>query len=344
MKKNILLSLLLGSTLLLGACEVSPIQSNSSNPNAPLDASTTNESTVSPPSSSDTTTNDVPLDTEAITEAPDVFNIFDEIDWTNRTILEVSSDNTTGYHDALDPINVDQLGLTPEMILENEDLRPLVQHLVNNKYNYTYGAIGYVQDADSIYTLSNKLNHLPADYVPADLVEPEIDFYFAEFLEKKQLRSEAAMHMEELFSAAKEDGYTILGASGYRSYRTQKGIYERNVANRGQEATDKVSARPGHSEHQTGLALDVTLHALNYRLVDELGEMDEGIWLKDHAHEFGFIIRYSQEDTAITGYSYEPWHLRYIGKDVATFIYEHDLTVEELYMYIESLIEENTGL
>ncbi len=268
------------------------------------------------------------------------YTIFDYIDVSHRIPLVLSSENTEGYHETLVPVKINDINITPDMILEEDMFIPLVQHLVTTPYNYTLNTIAYLQPEDSIYLLSNKLNHLPEDYIPQDLTVPSINFYFEEFHEKRQLRAEAAQHIEQLFTAAlEEEDYTFLGVSGYRSYRTQNSIYTRNVANRGQEATDKISARPGHSEHQTGLVLDVTLHELNYRLVEELGNREEGIWLQNNAHRFGFIIRYPLEDEAITGYSYEPWHLRYVGKDIATFIYEHDITLEELYMYIEFLIE-----
>jgi D-alanyl-D-alanine carboxypeptidase len=350
MKKNIFLFLLLGYAFLLTACEFTPIEPGSSNGGTQLENTlreNTNDTDLAETNSTDmdsTETNSTDVDASTDTNNVDAEVVLDQVDSSDREPLPTSSDNTSGYHDLLSPIDPAQLGLTPEMIMENQGLLPLLEHLITVQYNYSYGEIGYVEEADSIYVLSNKLNHLPADYVPNDLVEPNIPFYFSEALEKKKLRSEAATHMEELFAAANEAGYNLLGASGYRSYATQKGIYENNVANRGLAATDKVSARPGHSEHQTGLALDVTLESLSYRLVDALGEMDEGLWLKENAHQYGFIIRYPKEDTSITGYSYEPWHLRYIGQDVATFIYTHDLTVEELYVYIESLIEENTGL
>ena len=327
----------------MSACELSPINEDSSNgatqlKDTSLDTTPTTEST-------DTELPDT--DTEQAIDPETPINsetLIDSEALAHRQPMTTTTENTSGYHDHLTPIEPDALGLSPEMILENENLAPLVNYLINNEYNFTYGKIGYVKDADSIYVLSNKLNHLPEDYVPSDLIEPEIDFYFSEALEKRQLRSEAATHMEDLFAAAKESGYNLLGASGYRSYSTQKAIYERNVANRGVKATDEISSRPGHSEHQTGLALDVTLASLDFHLVDALGELDEGIWLKDNAHRFGFIIRYPKEDVSITGYNYEPWHLRYIGEDVATFLHEHELTVEELYVYIESLFKENTGL
>jgi len=133
-----------------------------------------------------------------------------------------------------------------------------------------------------------------------------------------------------LVKAAAEEGLNIYNSSAYRSYEHQKNTYEKNVKNYGKATADTFSARPGHSEHQTGLAIDV--NTIN----DAFAKTDESKWLKDHAHEFGFIIRYPEGKSDITGYKYEPWHIRYLGVDWATKIYESGLTLEE-YFGIDSV-------
>lgn len=129
--------------------------------------------------------------------------------------------------------------------------------------------------------------------------------------------------LRELQQAAANTGYSMPLISGYRSYQTQNSIYNSYVSRWGVEYTDTVSARPGHSEHQTGLAFDVG------ELNSSYGETKEGIWLKENCHKYGFIIRYLKGKEAITGYSYEPWHVRYVGVAVATYIMENNLTLEE---------------
>lgn len=133
----------------------------------------------------------------------------------------------------------------------------------------------------------------------------------------------AAGALKQLQAAALVDGFNIELLSGYRSYNRQKTIYEGKVANRGYDSADRYSARPGHSEHQTGLAFDVGSITYTY------GETASGQWLNANCAKYGFIIRYPEGKEDITGYGYEPWHIRYVGVEVATEIMEKGLTLEE---------------
>ncbi|WP_010175284.1 M15 family metallopeptidase [Bacillus coahuilensis] len=184
---------------------------------------------------------------------------------------------------------------------------------------------------DSVEAVINKEFHLPDDYIPADLVEPTVPFPFEEDLPKKLLRQEAATALEEMFEGAKADGIELLAASGYRSFETQDYLFEAYAAEHGEEAANKFSARPGQSEHQTGLAMDVTSRSAGYAIGDVFGETVEGDWVANHAWEYGFIIRYLEGKEDITGYKYEPWHLRYVGKDLAQKVYEAGVTLEEYF-------------
>ena len=191
------------------------------------------------------------------------------------------------------------------------------------------GVINVVANPDDLLVLVNKQNTLPEDYEPSDLVAPDIPFSFEEDIPKRYVRKAAGEALEELFAAAKEEQLELLAASGYRSYSRQEAIFASNVAQKGEAEARKVSAVPGQSEHQTGLAMDVTSRYVGYDLIEEFGETKEGIWLKDNAHKYGFIIRYPKGKEDITGYIYEPWHIRYVGKDVAAVIYENGYTFEE---------------
>lgn len=133
----------------------------------------------------------------------------------------------------------------------------------------------------------------------------------------------ASAALAELQKAANQNGFSLSLISGYRSYSTQDTIYNNYIKRWGQEYTDTVSARPGHSEHQTGLAFDVG------QLSNSFGETKEGIWLKENCYKYGFILRYLKGKENITGYAYEPWHIRYVGVDVATKIMKNNLTLEE---------------
>ncbi len=152
--------------------------------------------------------------------------------------------------------------------------------------------------------IANKTYALPEDYNPGLDSETESAFY-------------------TLSNAAAEEGLNIYLSSGFRSYETQNRIYNNYVSNYGQASADTFSARPGHSEHQTGLAIDVN------SIDDSFAGTPEAEWLACHAHEYGFIIRYPKGKENITGYKYEPWHIRYLGVEKANEVYNSGLTLEE---------------
>jgi len=179
---------------------------------------------------------------------------------------------------------------------------------------------------DSITTLVNKNHSIAASYVPGDLITVDLPS-----TRDTQLRSVAAEGLTKLFKAAEGAGLELYCCSGYRSYETQSELYAWNVDTYGVDGAELVSARPGMSEHQLGLAMDVTSAAVGFDLLESFGSTAEGQFIKENAHKYGFIVRYPQGKTDITGYAYEPWHLRYLGVDVATAIYNSGKTMEEYY-------------
>lgn len=188
-----------------------------------------------------------------------------------------------------------------------------------------------VKNVDDILVLVNKKRNLPADYIPSDLVKPDVNFSFKEDIPKRYLRKEAAEALEKLFEEAKQDNIILYAVSGYRSYNRQKTLFDNKSNQVGPEAANLVVAYPGQSEHQTGLAMDVSSQSANFALEEYFEDTPEGKWLKDNAHRAGFIIRFKKDATDITGYSYEPWHIRYVGEDVAKEIYERDIVLEEYF-------------
>ncbi len=163
--------------------------------------------------------------------------------------------------------------------------------------------------------IANKTYALPSSYAPGGL---------------DKTVSAAFNKMKE--DAAKE-GLKLWIASGYRSYDYQKNLYNKYVKRDGQVKADTYSARAGHSEHQTGLCFD--LNQVN----DTFASTPESAWVNAHAHEYGFIIRYPKEKENITGYKYEPWHLRYLGVDLATSVHNSGLCLEE-YLGITSVYQD----
>lgn len=186
-------------------------------------------------------------------------------------------------------------------------------------------------DPDSYSVLVNRHYLISRDYVPADLVVPDIPFSFIGIYEKSYMRQTAADALEKLFQDAKSKGHNLYGVSAYRSYERQQQIYNNNVRNRGTEKTDRVSAIPGSSEHQTGLSIDVSCKAVDCALEQSFGKTEEGKWLRKNCYKYGFIIRYPKKKSKITGYSYEPWHIRYVGLNLAKYLHENNMTLEEYY-------------
>lgn len=192
-------------------------------------------------------------------------------------------------------------------------------------------AIQVVANPNEVSILVNKQYKLPDNYEPDDLVYPDVHFIFSEKIEKRKMRKVAAKALEEMFAAAEKDGIYLAGASGYRSQETQITLYDNYVKKDGKEEADRYSARPGHSEHQTGLSIDVSGISAECAVEDCFADTAEAKWLADHAHEYGYIIRYPKDKENLTGYMYEPWHIRYVGKEMAKEIFEQDITLEEYY-------------
>lgn len=183
---------------------------------------------------------------------------------------------------------------------------------------------------NTYHQVVNKNVALTKDYVPKNLVIPNVKFSFSGKHEKKYMEKEAAGALEKLFAGAAKDKHTLVAISGYRSYTRQSQIFNQNIKQYGEKEANRSSARPGQSEHQTGLAMDISAASVGYNLTSRFGTTKEGKWLAAHAHEYGFIIRYPKDKEKITGYVYEPWHVRYVGKELATHLYENKITLEEI--------------
>ena len=190
-----------------------------------------------------------------------------------------------------------------------------------------------------ILILVNKDNMLPEDFIPEELCDisgivpaTKSTIYFNE---------RAAHNYYKMIMDMREDGITGLYAvSGYRTYSQQRGLYNDKVRSMNMERESaeaeagKIVAPPGTSEHQTGLALDVSARSVGYTLDYRFTKTAEYEWLANHSHEYGFIIRYQEDKTELTGIIFEPWHLRYVGCEAAVHIYEYGLCLEEYLQYI----------
>lgn len=218
--------------------------------------------------------------------------------------------------------NINKNNETPEII------KPLKTEITQN--NKTESKKKDIKTSSSVANilLVNKKYSIDSSYKPSDLVMPKATYNNYSLSMKQPLRKDAANALENMFLAAAKDGIILKGISGYRSYDYQVSVFNSSKERNGIEHAEKYVAKPGHSEHQTGLAVDV--------LSNEYSNLNDGFentktfkWLKDNMTKFGFILRYPKGKENITGYNYEPWHLRYVGKDVAKEINSQNITLEE---------------
>jgi len=209
---------------------------------------------------------------------------------------------------------------------------------LNNEKIVLYVNIGIDKDFYSnIYTspnqntntiLVNKYYAIDSTFEPKDLVNIDSKYRTRN---DAQMTKEATEAFNKLASDAQKEGYTILAMSTYRSYSRQKTIYNNYVSYDGVKKADTYSARPGHSEHHTGLAVDVKNKDKVYT---KFGETEEFIWMKENAHKYGFILRYTTENEFITGYKNEPWHYRYVGIEIATQMKKENISSYEEYYFM----------
>ena len=211
---------------------------------------------------------------------------------------------------------------------EGYDYEKIVS-LVNVHRNINYYEADLKTDFSKGYgILANKYYNLGEDYEPDDLVNVDIKYYYGE---PKKIRSEAYDAFIEMWNAAYEDGIYLILISGYRSAAHQKEVYDAYQADKGTKYADSIAARTGYSEHQTGLALDI--YSKECTSQAKFHESKSYEWLINNSYKFGFILRYPKDKQNITGYNYESWHYRYLGKDLAKKVYDSGLTFDEYYAY-----------
>lgn len=180
-----------------------------------------------------------------------------------------------------------------------------------------------LDDPTSIWIIANKQRPLqPKTFAPTDLVVPAIPLRLGKDAKEMQLRKPAANALKQMYDAALADGLTLMVSSAYRSYAYQDNLYNYYVKQQGQATADSQSARPGHSEHQTGLAVDIEPASRKCEIQTCFADTPEGKWVAENAYKYGFIIRYTDGKQSTTGYIYEPWHLRYVGGDLANELHK----------------------
>ena len=233
----------------------------------------------------------------------------DELENINEKITYFKNDNIDRY------INYKK---------NNQDLEitQIIKNVNMNLDKIPYEDAIEIEDKDNQLVLVNKYNYLGENFIPKNL--ENINNQYA--LNNMKLVNYAKEAFEEMAKAAKKENLKIVAMSSYRSYSYQVDLYNKYKKKDGQEAADKYSGRPGFSEHQSGLAVDVYNEKTEYTNFESTKEF---IWMEDHAHEYGFIIRFPKGKENETGYQYESWHYRYVGIEVATYIKNNNISLEE---------------
>ncbi|WP_313800474.1 M15 family metallopeptidase [Cytobacillus sp.] len=246
------------------------------------------------------------------------------------------SENTEGAIDKEAEKDIVEKKQTEEQSQPEDDV-PTLEAAFFNEVKVVNGK-NVIQNPTNYMVLVNKEFSLPDGYAPEDLVRPNVLFSFGDQdIEKAYMRKDAAKALETMFDAAKKQGIHLFAVSGYRSYDRQTQVYNAEVNKYGEEKAAKAVAIPGTSEHQTGLTMDLSSQSAKFELSEEFGETAEGKWIAANAHLYGFILRYPKGKEGITGYKYEPWHFRYVGKEAAAIIFKKGWTLEEYFGTVKKI-------
>ena len=202
----------------------------------------------------------------------------------------------------------------------NQVIKDVNMNLDQKEYENSYPTKEKKEDL----ILVNKYYYLSPDCIPNNLETISINYARSNM----RLVSSAKNAFEEMAQAAEKDGLKIIAMSTYRSYNYQQNLYNRYVKKDGKEKADTYSARPGYSEHQTGLAVDICNETEDYTNFESTQEF---VWMNNNAHNYGFILRYPKGKENETKYQYESWHYRYVGIEVAKYIHEHNISFEEYH-------------
>ena len=231
-------------------------------------------------------------------------NINEKVDFFNMKYL----DRYIDYKNSNKDLENEQVILNVNMGLD----KPYYTNTVETPY------------LNTTYILVNKYHSLPSNYVPNNLKSISSKYSIGGM----KLVEEARDAFEDMASDALKSKLHIIAMSSFRDYEYQVDLYNKYVKQDGKEAADTYSARAGFSEHQSGLCLDVYDGEIPYTSFEKTNEFK---WMKDNAYKYGFILRFPKDKVEETGYRYESWHYRYVGKEIAKYIYENNISYEEYY-------------
>ena len=255
-------------------------------------------------------------------------------------VIDKLSDNTKDYLLTIE-YNKNIKPLINEKYFMEKNLTEYLDYVSENDKNFTdVVAIVNVHANNDWYTdtkktdlskgnlmLTNKFYSLDSTYNSDNMVKVSSTYSYGT---NQMLTKDTFDAFLEMWKAAKKENLTLIINSSYRSYEDQEKIYEQYKSSRGEKEANKIAAKPGFSEHQTGMAVDIQTYGSKAATFEEF---DEFKWLKDNAYKYGFILRYPKDKEYLTGYEYESWHYRYVGTEAAKYIYENDITFDEYYAY-----------
>lgn len=254
--------------------------------------------------------------------------------------LDKLSSSTKDYILTLEK-NGDVINLINEKYFLEKNLKSYIEYLKDSNKNLTdVIAIVNVNANNDWYTntkktdlskgnliLTNKFYSLDNTYNSDNMVTVSKQYSYGE---NQMLTSDTFDAFLNMFHAAKNEDLTLIINSSFRSYEEQEEVYNDYKNSRGEIEANKIAAKPGFSEHQTGMAVDIQTYGSKASTFEEF---DEFKWLQDNAYKYGFILRYPKDKEYLTGYEYESWHYRYVGIEAATYIHENDITFDEYYAY-----------
>lgn len=215
-------------------------------------------------------------------------------------------------------------------IFPNKELDEII-NTINLHLNYAFYEDTTPTDLSKEYLIIvNKYNYLDETFAPDDLVTISTKYSWGSY-GTHTIRKDVFDAFLKMHEDANNNGIYLMINSSYRDFKSQTIVYNNYLKNHGEAYADKYAARPGYSEHQTGLALDI--FSIDGALRNTFKDSPAYAWLKDNSYKYGFILRYPEGKENITGFSFEPWHYRYVGIDAAKYIYENQITFEEYYIY-----------
>jgi len=195
------------------------------------------------------------------------------------------------------------------------------------------------EDSSNIWTLVSKARAIGVEYTPSELITASVSSHPGVAAGEKMIRKTIDEPLTQLFAAAQKDGHSLMIGSAYRSAAYQEQIFNTYVSRVGYEQANKYSAHPGFSEHQTGLAVDISTVSQRCYLSECFIDTADGQWLAENAYKYGFNLRYPKGKESITGYNFEPWHYRYVGVDLAIALHQSGLTLDEAWPYLETALQ-----